>query len=101
MPPHANAARPPAVYVYVCHPFSDDVDGEDQVQMICRAIQKNLPMLPVVPSRGLAPQRRLQLLESCNELRIYGHTFTDDMVEEIEHAETCRIPIYLLMSEAA
>jgi hypothetical protein len=98
-----QAARPQRVYV--CHPFADaPVANEARVREIARglfdegivAIAPHL-YLPHIfdeqTQRHLALDACLQLVEMCDQVRVYGKRVTPGMQREIEHAQLCRIPV--------
>ena len=91
--------------VYVCHPFADDPEGNaERVREICRALSESgfLPIAPHVylphfldekTERERALSLCLELVETCDELRVYGGRVTAGMRREIEHAERRGIPV--------
>lgn len=91
-------------FVYLCHPFSDDPAGNAaDVHEIARGIAAER-LIPVAPHLWLpnlldeAKDRRramricLELVDLCDEVRVYGEP-TAGMREEIEYARRCGIPI--------
>ena len=101
--------RRPAVHraprIYVCHPFADDPDGNtERVREVCRTLADG-GVLPVAPhvylpqfidedgDRERALGLCLELVETCDELRVYGGRVTAGMRREIEHAERRGIPV--------
>ena len=91
--------------VYVCHPFADDPEANaERVRGICRALSES-GFLPIAPhvylpqfidednDREQALGLCLELVETCDELRVYGGRVTAGMRREIEHAERRGIPV--------
>lgn len=92
--------------VYVCHPFSDDPAGN--VERV-RQVSRNLVVegvLPVAPQLYLpqvvdeAPHREraltlcLELLDTCDEVRVFGGRITPGMERELQHASRRGIPVH-------
>lgn len=85
--------------VYVCHPFRDDpVRNAERVRDICVELVDEgfLPLAPhlFLPQildetidREVAMRLCLELLDDCDEVRVYGPDITDGMREEIARAE--------------
>jgi len=91
--------------VYVCHPFSDDPEGNaERVAEICKALTDS-GFVPIAPQlylprfvdeateRDRALRLGIDLLDGCDELRVYGGRITDGMRGEIAHAEAHGIPV--------
>ena len=91
--------------VYVCHPFADDPEANaERVRGICRALTES-GFLPIAPhvylpqfidednDRERALGLCLELVDTCDELRVYGGRVTAGMRREIEHAERRGIPV--------
>lgn len=90
--------------VFVCHPFAGDLAGNRRrVAEICsRLILQNI--LPISPQiylpefldestqRDLALRLCLELVELCDEVRVYGEP-TEGMRLEITEARRVGIPI--------
>lgn len=99
--------------VYVCHPFAGDVpDNTTRVRAICHALAES-GFLPVAPHLYLprfldeATEREralavcLELVATCDEVRVYGGTVTAGMMREIEHAEALGLPVRIIGAEVA
>lgn len=91
--------------VYVCHPYSDDPRGNTgRIQAICVALLEN-GLLPIAPQlylpqlidekthRQRAIEMCLSLLDTCDELRVFGNHVSKGMRIELEHADERGIPI--------
>ena len=91
--------------VYVCHPFRDDpVGNAAKVADICRSLT-DAGFAPIAPQLYLpafvdeATQREealslcLELLDVCDEVRVYGDRVTDGMRAEVRHAEARGIAV--------
>ncbi|MGI5865486.1 MAG: exonuclease domain-containing protein [Myxococcales bacterium] len=91
--------------VYVCHPYRDDPQGNAaRVAEVCRALTDS-GLVPIAPQLYLpafvdeATQREealalcLELLDVCDEVRVYGERVSEGMRVELRHAEARRIPI--------
>jgi len=85
--------------VYVCHPFRDDpARNAERVRDLCAALIAE-GCLPVAPhlwlprlvddevDRELAMRLCLELVDDCDEMRVYGTEVTRGMRQEIERAE--------------
>jgi len=93
--------------IYVCHAFSDDPDcNAARVAEICKALVDSgyVPMAPQLylprfvdeaTERERALRLGIDLLDGCDELRVYGGRITEGMRGEIEHAEARGIPVRL------
>lgn len=94
--------------VYVCHPFGDDpVRNAERVRDICRSLITE-GCVPVAPQlflpqfiseesgRELALRLCLELLDDCDEVRVYGSDVTDGMRREIARAEARGIELKFL-----
>jgi DNA polymerase III subunit epsilon len=91
--------------VYVCTPFVDDPERHAArlLGISRRLIARGL--LPVAPPLYLPPlvehlkdpeqakQLSLELVEACDELRVFGGLVTADMERELEHAQRRHIPV--------
>jgi len=95
--------------VYVCHPYRDAADttmaaNVERVTALCRTLTED-SFAPIAPQLYLpafldeATQRDealplcLELLDACDEVRVYGERISDGMRLEIEHAEARGIPV--------
>jgi len=95
--------------VYVCHPYRDAADvtmaaNVARVTALCRTLTED-GFAPIAPQLYLpafldeATQRDealalcLELLDACDELRVYGERISEGMRLEIEHAEARGIPV--------
>jgi len=91
--------------VYVCHPFADDPAGNiERVRVISRQLVA-LGVMPVAPhlylpqlldeatERGQALALCLELLATCDEVRVFGGRVTAGMRREVEHAKRRGIPV--------
>jgi hypothetical protein len=92
--------------VYVCHAYADDPPRNvERVRGICRRLVAK-DLLPIAPHLYLpafvdeATEREtalalcIELLDACDELRVFGATLTTGMGREIDHAKQRRIPIH-------
>ena len=99
--------------IYVCHPFAGDVEvNTGRVKAICLALVEN-GLLPVAPQlylpqfldeatdRDRALELCLELLEVCDEVRVYGGRISPGMRLEIKHAEAMDIPVRFVDLEVA
>lgn len=99
--------------VYVCHPFGEGPDENiEAVRQICRQLIEG-GLLPIGPhiylpqfvdegtERDLALSLCTQLVELCDELRVYGDNVTSGMFREIDHAAQVGVPVRWTVSEAA
>lgn len=94
--------------VYVCHPFGDDpARNAERVRDICRAlvVEGCVPVAPQLwlpqviaeeSERELALRLCLELLDDCDEVRVYGSDITDGMRREIARAEARGIEVKFL-----
>lgn len=85
--------------VYVCHPFLDDLAANTlRVRDLCADLvrQGYLPLAPHLflshildeaTRREVAMRLCLELLDDCDEVRVYGADLTAEMREEIARAE--------------
>ncbi len=91
--------------VYVCHPYSDDPTGNtERVRKVSRRLVSE-GVLPLAPHLYLpqlvdeATQREralalcLELLDTCDEVRVFGGRISDGMERELQHASRCGIPV--------
>ena len=91
--------------VYVCHPYRDAPEANvARVTALCRTLTED-GFAPIAPQLYLpafldeATQRDealalcLELLDACDELRVYGDRISEGMRLEIEHAEARGIPV--------
>jgi Domain of unknown function (DUF4406) len=86
--------------VYICHPFRDDQRGNITiVKDLCRMLfnEGSFPIAPHIYlpqfvsekyERQQAMEMCLELVELCDEVRVFGHSITDGMRMEIDHAST-------------
>lgn len=94
--------------VYVCHPFGGDpVRNAERVRDICADLVRE-GFVPVAPAlylpqfiteeseRELALRLCLELLDDCDEVRVYGSDITDGMRREIARAEARGIEVKFL-----
>lgn len=84
--------------VYVCHPFGDDPAGNAQViRRLCRQLldQDEVPVAPQLylpefldeeVERERALEVCLELIGTCDELRVFGGRITPGMQRELLHA---------------
>lgn len=99
--------------VYVCHPYAGDVPANTvRVRSICRALVES-GFVPVAPHLYLpafldeATEREtalalcLELVGTCDEVRVYGGSITAGMMREIERAEALGLPVRFVDAEAA
>jgi DNA polymerase-3 subunit epsilon len=91
--------------VYVCHPFADDPTGNvERVRGISRQLVA-LGVMPVAPhlylpqlldegsERERALSLCLELVDTCDEVRVFGGRVTAGMKRELEYAKTRGIPV--------
>lgn len=90
-------------WVYVCHPYSDDPEGNcAKVLRICRYLagQGHLPIAPHLylpqfvdeaTQRDLAMAMCRALLTMCNVIVVCGGTVSPGMAKEIGYAESLGI----------
>ena len=91
--------------VYVCHPFSDGPAANiGRVQRISRALIAE-GVLPIAPHLYLpqlvdeATQREralnlcIELLSTCDEVRVFGGRISPGMERELQHASRVGIPV--------
>ena len=91
--------------IYVCHPFAGDPEGNAaRVRGLCGSLT-DAGLLPIAPhiylpqfidestDRKRAMGLCLELIGTCDEVRVYGGRVTDGMRREIEHAEARGIPV--------
>ena len=99
--------------VYVCHPYAEDTAGNIQaVRQICRELVEE-GLLPIGPhiylpqfvdentEREEALSMCTQLVELCDELRVYGDRVTGGMFREIDHAARVGVAVRWMIAEAA
>jgi DNA polymerase-3 subunit epsilon len=91
--------------IYVCHPFAGDPeDNAVRVAEICKALIESgyVPIAPQIylprfideaTDRDRALRLGIDLLDCCDELRVYGGRITAGMRGEIEYAESRGIPV--------
>ncbi len=91
--------------VYVCHPYgADPVGNTRRAKLIARQIveEGKLPIathlalgqfLDESTERDLALELCLELLTTCDEVRVYGGKITPGMRLEIVHARALGIPL--------
>lgn len=92
--------------VYVCHPFAGDPAGNiERVRGISRhlAAEGALPVTPHLylpqflderSERDEALRLCLELLRTCDEVRVFGSAISPGMRREIEHARALGIPVH-------
>jgi len=91
--------------VYVCHPFGSDPEGNARrIQGICWALAKT-GLMPIAPQlylpsflseeteRERALELCLELIDICDEVRVYGGLVTEGMRIELERADRRGVPI--------
>lgn len=91
--------------IYVCHPFGGDPSGNaDIIRRLCRGIVDD-EQVPVAPQlylpefideeleRERALDLCLELVRSCDELRVFGSRITGGMQRELAFARALRLPI--------
>ncbi len=91
--------------VYVCHPFADDPAGNiERVRHISLGLVA-LGEMPVAPhlylpqlfdeavERDRALECCLELVDTCDEVRVFGRRITPGMALEIDHAKARKIPV--------
>lgn len=91
--------------VYVCHPFADDPAGNiERVRGIGRQLLA-LGVMPVAPhlylpqlldegaEREQALRLCLELVDTCDEVRVFGGRVTAGMKRELEYAKSRGIPV--------
>jgi DNA polymerase-3 subunit epsilon len=91
--------------VYVCHPFADDPAGNiERVRGLSRQLVA-LGVMPVAPHLYLpqlldeATEREqalrfcLELVDTCDEVRVFGGRVTAGMKREVEYAKRRGIPV--------
>lgn len=92
--------------VYVCHPFAGDPAGNiERVRGISRLLAAE-GVLPVAPhlylpqfldertERDEALRLCLELLRTCDEVRVFGASISPGMRREIEHARALGLPVH-------
>lgn len=91
--------------VYVCHPFANDPAANCvRVRAICRGlvVAGALPIAPhlYLPAfldeaseREIALALCLELVDVCDEVRVYGAVITPGMSREIAHARQRGVPV--------
>jgi DNA polymerase-3 subunit epsilon len=98
--------------VYVCHPFSDDVEGNiEAVRDISRQLLDE-GVFPVAPHLYLpqlldeSTEREralgvcLEMLDTCDEVRAFGGRVTAGMKRELEHAMARGLPVHFVREVA-
>jgi len=91
--------------VYVCHPFADAPERNiASVRVISRQLM-SAGLLPIAPhlylpqfvneatERERALQLCLELLDGCDELRVFGDRVSPGMQRELDHARRHGIPV--------
>lgn len=103
LPPPAEGPRHRRIYV--CHPFAEDPDRHfPRVLRISRRLvargalpitpQLYLPqLLEDLPDPARARELRLELIDTCDELRVCSSQVTAEMSLELEHAHKRSIPV--------
>ena len=109
---HSTPVRPVAcsdrvrpLRVYVCHPFRDAPEANTaRVRAICRSLVE-IGHVPVAPQlylphfvdesteRERAMRLCLNLLDACDEMRVYGAPVSDGMRLELDYADYQAIPV--------
>lgn len=91
--------------IYVCHPYANDPEGNvARVRVIARALvaEGALPIAPhlYLPAfleeateRDLALSLCLELVELCDELRVFGSVLTPGMRRELARARELGVPV--------
>lgn len=92
--------------VYVCHPYSDDPPQNCAcIRRHCRALAM-AGLVPIAPQlylpefideeseRELALSLCLELVTTCDEVRIFGAAITPGMHREIQFAREHGVPVY-------
>jgi hypothetical protein len=94
--------------VYVCHPFASD--SEDNIKKVLRISEKLIGkgLLPIAPhlylpqlvdeasARELALSLCMDLLVTCDEVRVFGKHVSEGMQREIDEATRRRIPVHFV-----
>jgi hypothetical protein len=84
--------------IFVCSPLRGDIEGNiKKAREYCRqiALEGNLPIAPHVyftqflnehseQERTIGINLGIELLKSCDELRVFGETITSGMKQEID-----------------
>lgn len=90
--------------VYVCHPAGHPEDGHASVRGICQRLLDG-GVLPVAPQLDIpallgartegaeALRRRLELLATCDEVRVFGDVVTEDMEQELREARALGLSV--------
>jgi len=91
--------------VYVCHPFADDPVGNiERVRGLSRQLIA-LGVMPIAPhlylpqlldegtEREQALRFCLELVDTCDEVRVFGGRVTAGMKREVEYAKSRDIPV--------
>lgn len=99
--------------VYVCHPYVGNTAANiEAVRQICRELVEN-GLLPIGPQiylpqfvdesteREVALSMCMQLVDICDELRVYGDQVTTGMFREIDHAARVGVLVRWMIAEAA
>ena len=98
--------------IYVCHPFAGDPDrNADRVRTICRALTESgfVPLAPHLylpqfldeaTERETALRLCLELVASCDEVRVYGGPISAGMRQEIARAEALGVPVRIVDGDA-
>ena len=97
--------------VYICSPFSGDVDGNTQRARLYSRLAVERGCIPLAPhlllpqfiseatERETAIRMGLRLLESCQEMWICGGTVSAGMRNEIAQAKTLGMTIRNIKEE--
>jgi len=106
-------ASQPRPVVYVCHPYAGNpTENIAAVRQICRELADD-GLLPIGPhiylpqfvdegtEREVALSMCTQLVERCDELRVYGTQVAAGMFREIDHAARVGVPVRWMIAEAA
>jgi len=96
---------PTMTKVYICHPFAGDEEGNStKVLHICKEL-KQTGVIPIGPhiylpqfidestERDLAMRMCIELIDVCDEIRVYGPTISPGMKQEIQYATDHGIPV--------
>ena len=91
--------------IYICHPFADNVPvNKARLRALCHCLVER-GALPVAPQLYLpefvdeeVEQNRtralcLELVNTCDEVRIFGDQITDDMMRVLRYAKARDIPV--------
>jgi DNA polymerase-3 subunit epsilon len=94
--------------VYVCHPFASDPEGNIARVRVLSQMLVAEGVLPIAPhlylpqlideatGRARALSLCLDLLATCDEVRIFGDTITEGMAQELDEAQRLGIPAHFV-----